>query len=158
MGVPRWSCLAGCSQDGQDRGGVVSNRSARWWFVGALVAAATTAGGAGTAYAETDPQPAYVGVSPGGYEHRYHRDNHGPNCNNDPNSAFAMSPACPPSHNRPGYYGPGYYGPCYYGPRYYGPHHCPQSRTAENAPGPGVVLRTVRPDPVRRLALEQAAS
>ena len=126
----------------------MSSRSARWWFVGALVAAATTAGGAGTAYAETDTQPAYVGVSPGGYAHRYHRDNHGPNCNNDPNSAFAMSPACPPSHNRPGYCGP-----CYYGP-----HHCPQSRTAENAPGPGVVLRTVRPDPVRRLALGQAAS
>jgi hypothetical protein len=83
----------------------MSNRSAQRWFAAAILAAGVTTAGAGVAHADTtaNTRPAYISP-PGdhGDGHRYHHFH--PNCNNDPDSEYAMDPdVCPPSHNGPGY-------------------------------------------------------
>ena len=82
----------------------MTTRFASRWFVPALfaisavipVATAQAAGAAQT-------QPAYWGPGSGhdGYGGSHHyRHHYHPNCNNDPDSPYAMGPECPRSHNR----------------------------------------------------------
>jgi hypothetical protein len=87
----------------------MASRFAPRWLVPALfaVSAVVPTVGMGTALAATaaPTQPAHwnppgdghgYGYGHGGYRHHYH-----PNCNNDPDSPYAMGPDCPRSHNRP---------------------------------------------------------
>jgi hypothetical protein len=89
----------------------MASRFARHWFLPALfaVCAAVPVVGAGAASAATATaaQPSHWGPGDhdgygnghGGY-HRYRHHYH-PNCNNDPESPYAMGPQCPRSHNTP---------------------------------------------------------
>ncbi|HZE67159.1 MAG TPA: hypothetical protein VE081_11035 [Sporichthyaceae bacterium] len=87
----------------------MASRFASRWFIPALfaVSVAVPVVGVGAAQAATAAvaQPGHwsppgddsgYGHGYGGYGHQY-RHHHHPNCNNDPDSGFAMSDACP--HN-----------------------------------------------------------
>lgn len=85
----------------------------RWSTAALLVASAMTAGApAGHAGTSAQIRPGFVAPPAGddGWDDdHYHHRHHHPNCNNDPNSEFAMDPyVCPPSHNGWGDYGPRY--------------------------------------------------
>jgi hypothetical protein len=94
----------------------MASRFASRWFVPALfaVSAVVPVVGVGTAHAATaaQTQPAHwyppgdgYGDGYGGYGHHHYRHHYHPNCNNDPESPYAMGPECPRSHNDP-YYPP----------------------------------------------------
>jgi hypothetical protein len=83
----------------------MSKRLAQALSSAALLAAGLATVGGGVAHADTT-RP--VSVAPpgdhdghGGYRHYHH---YHPNCNNDPESGFAMSDECPPSNNDPSNY------------------------------------------------------
>lgn len=85
----------------------MSTRLAQRLFTAALLAAGATAVAAGPANAGVTPT---VAAHPASVGHH-----HGENCNNDPDSEFAMDPEfCPPSNNADAYQGdygyPGDYG------------------------------------------------
>ncbi|HEX3828330.1 MAG TPA: hypothetical protein VHV82_13775 [Sporichthyaceae bacterium] len=92
----------------------MSNRLARRWCTAVLLVATATTAGAGTAHAGTAGNASAGYVAPpagddGWDDDHYHHRHHHPNCNNDPNSGFAMDPeVCPPSRNYPGWWGPHY--------------------------------------------------
>jgi hypothetical protein len=82
----------------------MASRFASRWFVPAVfalsavipVAAAQAAGAAQLQPAHWGPGDGY-GYGYGGHHHRHHH--YHPNCNNDPESPYAMGPECPRSHN-----------------------------------------------------------
>jgi hypothetical protein len=89
-------------------------RLAQRLSVAALLVAGVTLAGAGAAQAATTAAPAMAGG--------WHGHHHSENCNNDPDSEFAMDPyVCPPSHNYGAHYEEHGYAGDYYGygyPRY----------------------------------------
>jgi hypothetical protein len=82
----------------------MASRFARHWFLPALfaVCAALPVVGAGTASAAATAPTDWGPGDHHGYGHdgyRHYRHHYHPNCNNDPDSPYAMGPDCPRSHN-----------------------------------------------------------
>lgn len=98
----------------------MSTRIAQRMLTAALLVAGATAMGTGAAHAGVANLSADGASSSAGYAPAYHHHHSAPNCNNDPDSEYAMDrDACPPSQNAgdhyaeegyPGDYGYGYPG------------------------------------------------